>query len=254
MTSTAGAQRAQPCCRSSSTASPIAPAKRSASPIPWSRRFTTARAALTSVFPAGRLALRAFQQSFALPALRYHRTAIPSPNLFSFNSPLGACETCRGFGRVIDIDLDLVIPDPGKTLADGAIKPWMQPHAASAPPARLSASANEVPDQETLGRTDRQTTAARHRRRRRVQGHSRLVPPAGTEEATACTCACSWRATAPICSVPGLSGQPLETRRAALSHRRQRHRPSQRHERRPTPHAFLQRLETASARWIKSRA
>src|ERR1043166_2149360 len=49
----------------------------------------------------------------------------PIPNLFSFNSPLGACEMCRGFGRVIDIDLDLVIPDPGKSLADGAIKPWI---------------------------------------------------------------------------------------------------------------------------------
>ena len=49
----------------------------------------------------------------------------PTPNLFSFNSPLGACETCRGFGRVIDIDLDLVIPDPGKPLSDGAIKPWV---------------------------------------------------------------------------------------------------------------------------------
>jgi excinuclease ABC subunit A len=49
----------------------------------------------------------------------------PTPNLFSFNSPLGACETCRGFGRVIDIDLDLVIPDPGKSLSEGAIKPWV---------------------------------------------------------------------------------------------------------------------------------
>ncbi len=49
----------------------------------------------------------------------------PTSNLFSFNSPLGACETCRGFGRVIDIDLDLVIPDPGKPLSDGAIKPWV---------------------------------------------------------------------------------------------------------------------------------
>jgi excinuclease ABC subunit A len=49
----------------------------------------------------------------------------PVPNLFSFNSPLGACETCRGFGRVIDIDLDLVIPDPGKSLTDGAIRPWI---------------------------------------------------------------------------------------------------------------------------------
>ena len=52
--------------------------------------------------------------------------AYPEPvaNLFSFNSPLGACDTCRGFGRVIDIDLDLVIPNPSKSLADGAIKPW----------------------------------------------------------------------------------------------------------------------------------
>jgi len=48
----------------------------------------------------------------------------PTSNLFSFNSPLGACESCRGFGRIIDLDLDLVIPDARKTLADGAIKPW----------------------------------------------------------------------------------------------------------------------------------
>ena len=51
----------------------------------------------------------------------------PTPNHFSFNSPLGACETCRGFGRTIDVDLDLVIPDPRKTLAGGAIKPWSTP-------------------------------------------------------------------------------------------------------------------------------
>ncbi|MDY6990110.1 MAG: excinuclease ABC subunit UvrA [Thermodesulfobacteriota bacterium] len=48
----------------------------------------------------------------------------PQPNLFSFNSPLGACETCRGFGRTIDIDLDLIIPDPTLCLEEGAIKPW----------------------------------------------------------------------------------------------------------------------------------
>jgi excinuclease ABC subunit A len=48
----------------------------------------------------------------------------PTANVFSFNSPLGACDSCRGFGRVIDLDLDLVIPDPSKTLADGVIKPW----------------------------------------------------------------------------------------------------------------------------------
>jgi excinuclease ABC subunit A len=48
----------------------------------------------------------------------------PTPSLFSFNSPLGACDTCRGFGRVIGIDFGLVIPDEGKTLREGAIKPW----------------------------------------------------------------------------------------------------------------------------------
>ena len=50
--------------------------------------------------------------------------AEPQPNLFSFNSPLGACETCHGFGRVIDIDPDLVVPDPSMSIAEGAVKPW----------------------------------------------------------------------------------------------------------------------------------
>jgi excinuclease ABC subunit A len=48
----------------------------------------------------------------------------PIPNLFSFNSPVGACPTCRGFGRAIGIDYELVIPDGSKSLAEGAIKPW----------------------------------------------------------------------------------------------------------------------------------
>jgi len=48
----------------------------------------------------------------------------PNASTFSFNSPLGACETCRGFGRVIGIDHDLVIPDPRKSLREGAVKPW----------------------------------------------------------------------------------------------------------------------------------
>lgn len=47
----------------------------------------------------------------------------PSPSLFSFNSPLGACETCRGFGRIIGVDWGLVVPDPSKSLIEGAIKP-----------------------------------------------------------------------------------------------------------------------------------
>jgi excinuclease ABC subunit A len=48
----------------------------------------------------------------------------PTPSLFSFNSPLGACDTCRGFGRVIGIDYGLVIPDQSKSLRQGAVRPW----------------------------------------------------------------------------------------------------------------------------------
>ncbi len=48
----------------------------------------------------------------------------PSQSTFSFNSPLGACDTCRGFGRVIGVDYGLVIPDESKTLGGGAVKPW----------------------------------------------------------------------------------------------------------------------------------
>ncbi len=54
----------------------------------------------------------------------------PSPNLFSFNSPLGACPSCQGFGRVITIDWDLVVPDARKSLQEGAIDPWSKPGAA----------------------------------------------------------------------------------------------------------------------------
>ena len=48
----------------------------------------------------------------------------PTPSTFSFNSPLGACETCRGFGRTMGIDYGLVVPDESKTLREGAVRPW----------------------------------------------------------------------------------------------------------------------------------
>ena len=50
--------------------------------------------------------------------------ATPHASTFSFNSPLGACEACRGFGRVIGVDYGIVIPDERKTLRGGAIKPF----------------------------------------------------------------------------------------------------------------------------------
>jgi excinuclease ABC subunit A len=56
--------------------------------------------------------------------LRYEE---PEPRLFSFNNPYGACPRCQGFGNTIDFDLDLVVPDKGRTLNEGAIEPWTKP-------------------------------------------------------------------------------------------------------------------------------
>jgi excinuclease ABC subunit A len=56
--------------------------------------------------------------------LRYEE---PEPRLFSFNNPYGACPRCQGFGNTIDFDLDRVIPDPTKSLGEGAIDPWNKP-------------------------------------------------------------------------------------------------------------------------------
>jgi excinuclease ABC subunit A len=51
----------------------------------------------------------------------------PTPLFFSFNNPRGACSVCKGFGNILDYDLSLIIPDPRKSLAEGAIEPWTLP-------------------------------------------------------------------------------------------------------------------------------
>ena len=55
------------------------------------------------------------------------RAPSPTPQLFSFNSPRGACATCNGFGAVLEYDETLVVPYPGRSLRDGAIDPWTKP-------------------------------------------------------------------------------------------------------------------------------
>jgi len=52
----------------------------------------------------------------------------PQPRLFSFNNPFGACPICHGFGNIIELDIDLVVPDKAKSIQDGAIEPWSKPH------------------------------------------------------------------------------------------------------------------------------
>ncbi len=53
---------------------------------------------------------------------------LPQPRLFSFNNPFGACPVCHGFGNVIELDMDLVVPDPSKSIQQNAIEPWSKPH------------------------------------------------------------------------------------------------------------------------------
>jgi excinuclease ABC subunit A len=53
---------------------------------------------------------------------------VPQPRLFSFNNPFGACPVCHGFGNVIELDMNLVVPDPSRSIQQNAIEPWSKPH------------------------------------------------------------------------------------------------------------------------------
>jgi excinuclease ABC subunit A len=64
---------------------------------------------------------RFFCDRFELDGIKFEE---PSPNFFSFNNPYGACKRCEGYGKVIGIDEDLVIPDKSKTVYEGTIAPW----------------------------------------------------------------------------------------------------------------------------------
>jgi len=56
-----------------------------------------------------------------------HPAVAVRPSLFSFNNPYGACPGCNGFGAVLEYDESLIVPDPGRSLADGALDPWTKP-------------------------------------------------------------------------------------------------------------------------------
>jgi excinuclease ABC subunit A len=56
-----------------------------------------------------------------------HVAPVPSPQLFSFNNPRGACPTCNGFGATLEYDIALIVPYPERTLEEGAIHPWTMP-------------------------------------------------------------------------------------------------------------------------------
>jgi excinuclease ABC subunit A len=69
---------------------------------------------------------RRFSEKFACKQCNIELST-PEPALFSFNNPMGACPRCQGFGNTIDYDVNLVIPDPGRSLQQGAVDPWTKP-------------------------------------------------------------------------------------------------------------------------------
>jgi len=77
--------------------------------------------------PSGKTTRTVFSERFECRAcgIAYET---PQPRLFSFNNPFGACPTCHGFGNVIELDINLVVPDVTKSIAEGAIEPWSKPH------------------------------------------------------------------------------------------------------------------------------
>lgn len=70
---------------------------------------------------AGKRSLQTFSNKFEADGQTFER---PSVNFFSFNNPYGACKTCEGFGSVIGIDEDLVVPDKSLSIYEDAIAPW----------------------------------------------------------------------------------------------------------------------------------
>lgn len=71
--------------------------------------------------------LMRFTERFRCPAHPEIAFATPSPQLFSFNNPYGSCPECTGFGAVLTYDPDLIVPNPARTLAEGAVDPWSKP-------------------------------------------------------------------------------------------------------------------------------
>ena len=126
----------------------------------------------------------------------------PSPNSFSFNSPLGACEHCRGFGRTIGIDYRLVIPDEDKTLARRRHQAVADEEQQGVPgrPACATRSSAAFPS-TCRGASSRRSSArwvidGEGSWRQRSGTASRASSRGSNRKPTRCTCACCCRSTA----------------------------------------------------------
>ncbi len=136
----------------------------------------------------------------------------PTPSEFSFNSPLGACETCRGFGRTIGIDYGLVIPDESKSLRGGAIKPWQSKSYTECQEdlekfAKLRGIPLDTPWRELPAEARRWVIEGEGPWSRRSGTAPSASSPGSRRAPTACTCACCCRATGPTRRAPPAAGR-----------------------------------------------
>ncbi len=74
-----------------------------------------------------RAATLRFSERFRCPSDPDREFLEPAPKLFSFNDAYGSCPTCTGFGATLEYDPDLVVPDPDRSLSEGAVDPWAKP-------------------------------------------------------------------------------------------------------------------------------
>jgi len=68
-----------------------------------------------------------FTEHFRCPEHRDIVFLDPTPQLFSFNNPYGTCQLCTGFGATLDYDPELIVPNPKRSLSEGAVDPWSKP-------------------------------------------------------------------------------------------------------------------------------
>ena len=69
----------------------------------------------------------AFTEHFRCPKHPEIEFFEPTPKLFSFNNPYGSCPVCTGFGATLDYDVDLIVPNPARSIDEGAVDPWTKP-------------------------------------------------------------------------------------------------------------------------------
>jgi excinuclease ABC subunit A len=99
----------------------------------------------------------------------------PTPQLFSFNSPRGACATCNGFGAVLEYDESLVVPNPARTLREGALDPWTKPRYDNKRRALAEFAKREKISMDTPWR-DLPARARRALLQARVKGYKGMMP------------------------------------------------------------------------------